>query len=495
MALLAALVSVPARAQTSNTYNPRDDQYRLLGMTRAQSAYEQALREYNRAVELRGRSLGAPSDVEAARARMENARVDYLQAALAIVFESPHVLIDRAVKFQKADGRKYVRLTLRNESQSGAEGVKLSEIIDSTLLRQLKPEEIPNVYVSLKEPGANPATAAIVSSPYEARIPVLKFGSPVTIEFRLLKDLEVVTVSASYANQSSDRSVMLEKDASANIVSVQSFQFSQEADLGGTAVYELQLERFTSDAGGVRLAVGGLPRAIHYEFKDPASGARLTQMRFQEGVTSQRLQLSLTLPARDAGSFALDKPLQFWAFALDGEGARKFDSLAADSLTAVEAGEVPGGRVRLDLLPRGQARIEVRAANLYYEITRGDSVMMDITLRNTGSRLAQSLRLTPSGQNDWHMSVTPELIPEIPIDRSASLRVKLVPPKDIAVGDYDVRLETDALSADRQVDVEDKIVRVHVAPPANWLGTSFLVLALIGVLSAIVWFGLKLTKR
>jgi hypothetical protein len=491
-ALVAGLVTTIGFAQNYGNYNPRDDQYRLLGMARAQSDYEAAMREYERARQLRSQNMIAESELERARSMMEGARVNYLQAALAIVFATPHVVIDRAVKFQRADGRKYVRLTVRNE-QSGAEGAKLGDIIDSTLLRQLRPDEVPNVFISLKDDS--PGGGAIISQPYEARIPVLRFGEPVTLEFRLLRDVDAVTVSASYANQTQDRRVYLEKDASANIVTVQSAQFSQEGDLGGTVTYDLELERFTSDARGVRLEVGGLPRDIRYEFRDPASGARLTQLRFPEGTTSQRLSLVLTLPYRDAGRFPLDRPIEFWAFALDAEAAPRFDALSRDSMSAAEATQIPSGKARLALIPRGAAQLELRTANFYQSITRGDSVVLDITVRNTGSRAVSSVRLVPDVQGDWRARVEPDLVPEVAINGEARVRLVMVPPAEVGVGDYDVKVRTEALSADRRVDVEDKTVRIHVTPPSNWAGTLALVVLLLGLVGGVIWFGMKLTRR
>jgi hypothetical protein len=481
------------RAQNYGNYNPRDDQYRLLGMTRAQADYALALREYERIRDLRGRSLSSESELEQVRARMEGARVNYLQAALAIVFASPHIVIDRALKYQRADGRKWVRVTVRNEAETGAEGAKLADIIDSTLLRQLKPEEIPNVYVSLKDDAAG--GGAIISSPYEARIPILRFGQPVTLDFRLLRDVEAVTVAMTYANQSSERRVLLEKDATANIVTIQSSQFSQEGDLGTQVTYDLQFERFTSDLGGVRLEVAGLPREIRYEFRDPVSNARLTQLRFPEGTTSQRLSLVLFLPQRDAGRFRLDQPIGFWAFALDREGSTRFAVLSRDSLTAAEAAQVPSGKVRLELIARGVGRLDVGSANLYHEISRGDSVVMEFTLRNTGSRLVSGVRLAADLLPDWRAAFAPELVQTVPIDGEVRVKLVLVPPRDIPVGDYDVKVRTVALSADRQVETEDKTVRVHVTQPAGWAGTVFLVVLLVGLVAGMVWFGLRLTKR
>lgn len=491
-AVLLMSLTVPSVAQNYGNYNPRDDQYRLLGMLRAQSDYETALREFERARDMRSRSMNSEQDLERARSAMEGARVNYLQAALAIIFATPHVTIDRAVKFQRADGRKYVRLTVRHEQQ-GSEGNKLGDLIDSTLLRQLRPDEIPNVYISLKDDAPN--GGAIISQPYEARIPVLRFGQPITLEFRLLKDVDAVTVTSSYANQTNDRRVFLEKDQAANIVTMQSSQFSQSGDLGTTVTYDLELERFTSDARGVRLEVGGLPRDIRWEFKDPTTHATLTQLRFPEGTTSVRLSLALSLPYRDGGRFGLDRPLTFWAFALDEEAGHRFDAASHDSLTVQGAAQIPSGKVRLELIPRGVGQIELRTANLYQQILRGDSVVVEIAVHNTGSRPVSNVRIRPDVQPDWRVRVLPDLIANVPIEGEARVKIVLAPPKDVAVGDYDIKLRTDALSADRRVDTEDKTLRVHVAPPPNWVGTAALVLMLIGLVGGMVWFGMRLTKR
>jgi hypothetical protein len=493
LVLALAFTATTAVAQTNNNYNPRDDQYRLLGMTRAQAQYEQAEREFTRQQQLHERKLVSDAELEVARTRMQNARVDYLQAALGIVFESPHVFIDRAVKLQRSDGSKYVRVTIRNESQTSAEATKLEGLIDSTLLRQLRPDEVNNVFVSLKEePGV---AGAIIGRPYEHRVPTLKYGEPVTLEFRLLRDVDAVTVAVSYANQSSERRIFLEKDASADIVSVQAMQFSQEADLGGSATYDLQLERFTAERTGFRLEVGGLPPDIRYEFRDPSTNARLTQIAFPEGTTSQRLRLVLTLPLRDAGRFPVEKAIGFHVFALGREAARAFAEAARDSITEAEAAALSAGKARLEVIPRGVARLDVSAANLYHEISRGDSVVLELTLRNTGSRSVNAIRMASDAQPDWRVLATPELVPELPAGGETRVRLVAAPPREVAVGDYDIRLRTEALSADRRVDTEDKTLRVRVLPAANWLGTALLVLLLVGLVGGIVTFGLRLTKR
>jgi hypothetical protein len=483
----------PLSAQViQSAYNPRDDQYRILGLVRAQAEYERAAAEQERATQLFDEGLISEQDLLERQQTFERARVNYLQQSLAVIFASPHVTIDRAVKSRGQDGKSYVRLTLRNTTGGGVESGKLSGLIEQSLLDQLKPDEVNNVYVSLKaEPGIN---GAIISSPYEHMIPVMRVGEPVTIRFRLLRDAEEVVVAVNYADKIEEKKVFLEKDASANIVAVQSVQFSQEADLGGQAIYDLRLERFTGDADAFRLLAVGLPRDIRHEFRDPETGARLNQIRFPEGESQRSLQLSAFLPQRSAESFTIDAPIRFWVLALDEATYTSLrDVLETGDSTAVE--ELSTGKTRLELVPRGVGRVEVRAMNLYHEIRPGEVVSMDVTVRNSGSRRLDNLRFRLDVPLGWSASIDPEFIPELAVDAEQRVTLVLSPPAEVLVGDYEVRLRTESAAADRLVETEDKTIRVHVAASANWMGTGLLLLALLGLVSGVVWFGLRLARR
>lgn len=489
---------VPVRATTlagqviQSAYDPRDDQYRILGLVRAQAEFERAAADHERGMQLFERGLISEQELADLRQSFERARVNYLQQSLAVIFASPHVTIDRAVKSRAPDGKSYVRLTLRNTTGGGMESDKLAELIDEDLLGSLKPEEISNVYVSLKaEPGIS---GAIISSPYEHHIGTMRVGEPVSLRFRLLQDVEEVVVSVNYADKVEEKTIFLEKDASANIVSVQSVQFSQEADLGGQATYDLQLERFTGDENVFRLVAVGLPRDILYEFRDPDTGARLNQIRFPEGQSQKELQLTALLPQRSAESFGIDEPIRFWVLAMDeASHAELRESLAAGDTAAVEA--VPTGKVSLELVPHGVGRVELRALNLYHEIRPDDVVTMDMTVRNNGSRRLDNLRFRLEAPLGWDAVVEPEFINELGVDAERRVTLTLRPPADVMVGDYETRLRTTSAAADRLVETEDKTIRVHVAAAANWLGTGLLLLALAGLVAGVVFFGMRLARR
>ena len=517
--LLAPVVAppAPARAQTQvqSLFNPRDDEYRLLGLIRAKAELEQAQSELQSLQTEHDNGIISSNEVEKARVRMESARVNYLQQSLAVIFEQPHVLIEKAVKSQGPDGEKFVRLTLRNTAGSSVESERLADLIDEDILGQLQPDRLRSVFVSLKDqPGIG---GTIISSPYEKRICELRFGQPVTVSFRLLQDRDTVTVSVTYASRLDEKVVYLEKDASANVVSIQSTQFSQEADLGSSAAYDLGLEQFTDTANTFRLAAVGLPPDIRYEFRDPESGARLTQVRFPVGVSQRDLSLSLSLPQRAGGSLpvdALDRPLRFWALVLNDKDGERLDAwLAGHGEQSGESGEgargepidraaiasfletLDAGRVRLELIPRGVGRVEMRAPNLYHEIEPGEAVTMEVTLKNTGSRGLETLRLVAETQLGWQGRVEPDLIQSLPVDGERPVKVTFTPPADVSVGDYQMRLRAESAAGDRRVESQESTVRIHVDAPTNLTLTGGLAVVLLLLVGGIVAFGVKMTRR
>jgi len=80
----------------------------------------------------------------------------------------------------------------------------------------------------------------------------------------------------SYA-QGSSKKIWLQKDESANKVLITSEQFSQEADLGAQANFDLALELFSSMDNIYELEVLNLPRQISCDFLESQTSARLSQ--------------------------------------------------------------------------------------------------------------------------------------------------------------------------------------------------------------------------
>jgi multidrug efflux pump subunit AcrA (membrane-fusion protein) len=465
---------------------------KLLRLKSAQLSLELRKADFNRYLKLKEEGLASEADFAQRQTAYLQAQVDYQQALISFMGSEARISVASAVKFQDRSGKKFVRVTLRYSSKELKELANL-KINAEDLFPLDFMKEIKDVYVSLLSEDK------IISDPYEKVIPTMPIESEREVTFQLLKDVENLEISVSYSGKTETTSVYLQKGVSANMVTVNSAQFSQEADLESTAMYDLSLEKFSGEANVFKLEAVNLPPQITYEFSDPTTNARLSQIKFTEGVTSLKLQLKLYLPKNPDERVVLDKPLEFFVLALDNDQTDKLRTLeeagAGKALNPDILEGLNAGMVKLELIPRGVPKVEVQAVNLYHEIKVGDTVTMDVTIRNTGTRKLNNIRVFCDLPLNWRVEIAPDLIATLDQNKDEVVRIKFLPPDDVSVGDYEPKIRTDALADNRQVASEDKIVRIHISSKANVLGIGALVLLLVGLLVGIVVFGIKLTRR
>jgi hypothetical protein len=467
-------------------YNPNDERFKSLYLEKVLSDYKVQKEEFKRQSLLHEKGLISQREYAQSEANFKSAQITYQQAVLSLAFEQPHITIDRGIKYQSKDGRKRVRLTLRNTTGGLVEGRKL-ELED---LEGIRTDRISNVYVSL----LNEQTS-IVSRPYEAKIEAMQYNEPVTIDFYLLQDLDNVTVKCVFGDKSEQKRIFLQKDESANRVLITSEQFSQEADLGARANFDLTLELFSSTDNVYKLDVFNLPRQIACDFLEAQSNARLSQVKFSQDINARKIVLAIYLPDRyDSTSFIIDQPLRFLAAAIPRDQVDMV--LDKDrSYSTAEFDRRNISYVRLELVPRGVGKIEVRATNFYQELKPGERVQMNLTVYNDGTRRLDNIKVRADAALNWTTQVVPDLIPSLLPGKEEIVSVTIVPPGDVSVGDYESTIKTEAFASNRKVDSEDKKIRIHVSSSANILGTGVLVVLLVGLLVAVVAFGIRLSRR
>ena len=211
---------------------------------------------------MKKRNLISSQEFEQRKAAYINQEISYQQAMLRVIFDQPHILIEKAAKYQAPDGKKRVRLTLQNTTGGVADYAKLVQTDTSVFDPSLQPDKINNVFISLYESTPNGSVGPIISQPYEGKIETIRFGQTAEMDFLLLKDVDEVVVSMTYAGQTDRKNIYLQKDAGANLVIATSPNFSQETDLGENATYTLSLERFSSENDVFQLTVINLPQQI-----------------------------------------------------------------------------------------------------------------------------------------------------------------------------------------------------------------------------------------
>ncbi len=106
-----------------------------------------------------------------------------------------------------------------------------------------------------------------------------------------------------------------------------------------------------------------------------------------------------------------------------------------------------------------------------------------------------NIKLTTEYPINWRTELTPDIIPSLDINKEAIVRLRIVPPTDVAVGEYAVRIKTESYAYGRRVQSEDKIYRVSVKARTNILAMAGLIGGLLALVVGIVIFGVKLTRR
>ena len=490
LAIFALLALLTTTATSQVNYNQRDDQYRLLGLKRAKEAYEVARAEYERQKSLFEKGLIAQVDLNNARNRFADSEVNYQQSLLAVLFEKQYVSVSRAVKFQTKDGRKRVRVQLANTSGGSAEFRKLVNL-DDELFRSLQPDVINDVYISLLNDQNT-----IISNPYERKIEELLFGKPAELEFELLQDLDAVTVSITYGSGTQRTpKIYLQKDSSVNKVLLQSEQFSQEAELGGSATFTLSLELFSGVNNTFKLEVVNLPQQITRYFTDPASQARLSQFKFNESSNTRRAALQVFLPDRPSDEVVMDKAIPFYVLVLPQEQAQALESGNGKVWTQEEIEKLNAGFIRLELVPAGKGKLLVRAPQLFHTSKADEAIAFTMDVVNEGTRRLDNVLVQIDPPMNWEKSVEPALLAALNIAEEKRVTLNLNPPQNVSAGRYEIRVRTTALSDNQPVIAEDKTFTVEIQSETNLLGISLITMLVLGLVLGIVVFGVKLSRR
>lgn len=485
--LLFPILQTAAYSQQGTYYNPRDDQYKLLGLKRALDAYNIAKAEFERTKTLFDRGLASKAERDRGERDFREAEVNYQQSFLAVIYERRYISIQRAVKSQLPNGQRRVRITLANMT-SGTSDIKRILNIEEGLYALVQPDVINDVYIALLNDSG-----AIISQPYEIKVEALKVGEPSTISFTLLQDVDVATVRFIYAQNQDQKKIYFQKDAASNRVAIVSEQFSQEAPLGSTATYRMRMELFSSVENTFRLEVANLPLQLNVYFQDPQTQARLTQVKYTEGVNTKAVSLNVLLPTRANEELKIDQSIKFYVLAIPQGSDIRIDR--AKTLTQADVHKMNVGYTQLELVPRGIGQFQIRAQQLYYDITPDETVTMTLDIVNEGSRWLDNIRIDADMPLNWTKVIEPNTIDRLDPMSEKRISFTFTPAKDVGVGKYDIRVRITGKSDNQPLEAEPKTVTVQVSAKANILATAAIVLLIVGLVVGIVVFGIRLTRR
>ena len=461
----------------------------LLDLKKVRADYEVAKQKYENDIKLYEEKAISLNDYNRSKNELLSREVDYQKLILKLISQQSYITVEQAVKYQNERGDRKVKVILNSALEGNEEYLSQFNEHFDVFTPEMRSGKIYNIYISLVDNESK----TIIGSPYEYRIPFIELGKTGTADFELLKDTEALTVSLNYNNKKDEKNIYLKKDGSSNVIDIAAMQFSQEADLSSSATYQLSLERFSTSDDVYRLVVINLPRQITYDFTD--GGSKVSQIRFAQGVNVKKLMLQIYLPDRDDEQVIIDKPVHFQVLALTNEEYKKIEGSDLTTITQADLKATISGSEQLEIIPRGRGKIEVRANNLYHEITAGQEVSMDITVRNGGRRRLDNIKINTEKPLGWQTTIAPDVIKSLDPEKEETVNIRIIPPKDGGIGAQEVKIKTEAMADNRKVETEDKTVRIQVNAATSIFGAILLILALLGLLGGIIWFGIRLSKK
>jgi uncharacterized membrane protein len=163
--------------------------------------------------------------------------------------------------------------------------------------------------------------------------------------------------------------------------------------------------------------------------------------------------------------------------------------------TQKEIEQLQVGFARLEIVPRGKGRLLVRIAQLYHTIGSSDRVAFPVEVVNEGTRRLDNVEVKLDLPPLWTKELDPAVLPRLEVSAEGRYQVVVQPPASVSPGRYEIRLRTSGLSDNQPVNAEDKTVTVEIQGGSNLFMTVLLVVVIVGLVTGIVIFGIRLSRR
>ncbi len=404
--------------------------------------------------------------------------------------DTRHISILSAKKFRVASntgGQMMVTLQLKNTSTTEAmpSNATPEEIAAAN--------EIRGIYVTLLDVTDD----TNIVKPYETKIKLLGYNETVELTFQLQKDVDSLKVSLKYPElpEPDIRLIYLQKESALDVVNVSSLRFSQEGNLGSSVTYDLTLDRLAETENTFQLRIINLLERLSFEFQDPETKSRQSQVKFTQEQSKRRLSLIVYLPEELEASY-LDSTLEFYVAVLDEIEANELGGVNNRLvLPASRIESIQGGVERFELIPKGVPEIEVFVLNAFQTIKMGEEVNITPTLKNIGTRDLVDIRMVIDVNTDWRYTVLPEVINSLRRNEETEIQLTLSPPTDIEVGEYQAKLNAEVTVDNRKFQARDRSITVQVESQAQLSVTTLLFGALILLMIAIVVVTIRISRR
>lgn len=465
---------------------------------RRQNEYQDSLRLFELSIISKAELDQALSLLTKSNQTLEQAKIQLEQTKLGFLDNATHITVMEAKKYYDDQGRRMLDLFLKNTSNLAQAEVALANVSrNSEASKQWQTVQsikallnIENIIVSIVDDSAS------IAKPYEQIIPVLQYDEQVKCSFVLLTDVQRAGVRLQYLDKNITENIYLEKESLQNKPTLTASQFSLEGQLGSDVHYALDLEMLVTSDRSFALVVTNMPPQLNSCFK--ASSSRITSVRFSEQVSRHDVALEISIPQKlDVNR--IDKKIEFQVWAVT---AKQLDTL--NTLKGQSGGEgiprdafdnIDAARLDLTIIPKGTGRLEILINNLYFEKYPHETVDLTADIHNDGTLTLFDIVPEIAPPLGWDIQVEPGHINRLLPDEERTIRIQLQPSMDVGVGEYETQIGARGQSGSDAIEAIDKRLRIRVHAHTSVATSLSLIGGLVILITAIVAFGVRLSRR
>lgn len=436
----------------------------------------------------------AKQEYERAVLAFKQAEIDLERTRLEFLTEATLITVVGAKKSRGKDKQVFAEISLRNDSDVSKARIAMGDtegVSDGNLAALLK---IDNIIVTIKD-----GSQYIVGDPFQQIVPELQLGEEVKLKYQLLnKSVEDITIQIQYLNTTKTYTVYMQKKSSQQLPTVSSTQYALQGQLGSKIRYDLELERLAETEKSFPLIVLNFPQEIPFAFLDPQSGARISQVKFSGERPKQSLDFEVSIPEKLDQSF-IDASVDFTIMVVESSELKTINELQKEyrgkKMPPEVISKIKGKKLELILIPKGVGDLEILVTNSFKEVLQGDEVEFKLTMLNSGTLALRNVRPEIDVPLEWEDSIEPKEADFIEPGDKVIFTARAIPPSDVKIGEYSVKIEAEGYSGVETVEAVDKNFKIRVVRESNITGTLILVIILIVLVLGISIASIKIARR
>jgi uncharacterized membrane protein len=268
-----------------------------------------------------------------------------------------------------------------------------------------------------------------------------------------------ISIKSGYTTDAG--TIMLEKKNYGLTIDVKSPLVT--ATIGNKPVYEILLSNVGKSDDIFDLSVEGLPVGWYGRYKLAADSTGSVSKLYIDAGSEKTVFLEIIPPySVEKGDYAFNV------------------SIGSSDNTYTE---------NLEAKITGSSNMVVFSEKYRYDITKGDTADVSMSISNKGSGEAlTNVRVEVSAPDGWNVRTTPSTIPSIQPGQKAAVNLKVTPPANIAASDYKISVK---VISDQEEDTEEIRFIVSESSLVGIMG----VLLLAGVCLGVFFYFRKHERR